>query len=92
MVGVLERSQRQGCGPCNAGSNPVPHPIFERIEMATPLVEHLDTAIKDLQNMRDAERDAGLKKDLNEEDRKRFLNIFLSKAKQQITMMELYLK
>ena len=60
--------------------------------MTTPLLEHLDTAIKDLQNMRDAEKDVGLKKDLKEEDRKRFLKMFLSKAKQQILMMELYLK
>jgi len=60
--------------------------------MSAPLTEHLDTAIKDLQNMRDVEKDPKLKKDLKEEDRKKFLNIFLSKAKQQIEMMELYLK
>lgn len=60
--------------------------------MTTPLVEHIDTAIEDLHNMKDAATDPILKEDLNEEDKKKFLRILAAKVKQQILMMELYLK
>lgn len=60
--------------------------------MTVPLKEHLDTAIEDLQNMRNALSDSTLKEKLSKKDRNKFLQIFLSKAKQQILMMELYFK
>lgn len=60
--------------------------------MTTPFLDHVDTAIKDMNNLKNAAKDRKLKKELSDEDRKKFLSIFLSKAKQQILMMELYLK
>jgi hypothetical protein len=60
--------------------------------MTTPFLDHLDTAIKDMNNLKEASKDRNLKEKLSDEDRKKFLSIFLSKAKQQILMMELYLK
>jgi hypothetical protein len=60
--------------------------------MITPFLDHLDTAIEDMNNLKKASKDRNLKEKLSDEDRKKFLSIFLSKAKQQILMMELYLK
>jgi hypothetical protein len=51
--------------------------------MKTALLDHADTAIRDLKNLKDA---------ASNEDLNKFLSIFLNKAKQQILMMELYLK
>lgn len=31
MVAILEWYQRQGCGPCHTGSNPVGHPIYREV-------------------------------------------------------------
>lgn len=60
--------------------------------MTTPLEEHLDTAINDLENIKKAITDKTIQENISEKDRKKFLSLFLSKAKQQIAMMELYLK
>jgi hypothetical protein len=60
--------------------------------MKTALLDHVDTAIRDLNNLKDAASNEDLKKELKAEDLNKFLSIFLNKAKQQILMMELYLK